>query len=188
MKESTTAPQYVGGIAETGVMYLQEFVAEGGGLLCLDSSCAFAIDYFDLPIRNVLADLERDAFFCPGSILRVNLDTNSPIAYGADSRAAAYFAHSYAFEVIEDTTATARIGPTLGEPKTVAEYDSTVTLLSGWILGEEHLQGKAAIVSNAYGKGQTVLYGFRVQHRGQPHGTFRLLFNGILFSDNEGLQ
>jgi len=38
---------------------------------------------------------------------------------------------------------------------------------------------KASIVNIKYGKGKVVLLGFRVQHRAQPHGTFKLLFNSI---------
>ena len=30
-----------------------------------------------------------------------------------------------------------------------------------------------------YGKGRIVLFGFRVQFRGQPHNTFKFLFNAI---------
>ena len=41
---------------------------------------------------------------------------------------------------------------------------------------------KPAIVEVQYGKGKLILLGFRVQHRGQPHGTFALLFNAILSS------
>lgn len=181
MKESTTAPEYVGGIGEDGVERLQEFVEEGGRLLCLDSSSVFAVKYFTLPVRNVLAGLKRDAFFCPGSVLRINLNKDSSFAYGMPSRAAAYFARSYAFDIIEDSTKQATTGPTIGEPEIVATYGDTVTLLSGWILGERYLQDKAAMISIPYGNGRVVLYGFRVQHRAQPHGTFRLLFNGILF-------
>jgi len=40
-------------------------------------------------------------------------------------------------------------------------------------------------VEVGYGKGHIVLLGFRVQHRGHPHGTFRLLFNAVLRSTLE---
>ena len=182
MRESTTAPHYAGGIGERGAGHLQEFVESGGTLLCLDSASIFAVDYFGLPVRNALEGLTRDDFFCPGSILRVNLDPGSPLAYGAMERTAAYFARSYAFDIIENATEETRIGPAIGKPEIVAAYDGTITLLSGWILGEEYLQNKAALVSVPYGEGRVVLYGFRVQHRAQPHGTFRLLFNGIYFN------
>jgi hypothetical protein len=32
------------------------------------------------------------------------------------------------------------------------------------------------------GKGKIVMFGFRVQHRAQTEGTFKMLFNSILWS------
>ena len=52
--------------------------------------------------------------------------------------------------------------------------------MSGWMLGEQVLATRAAVVDAAVEKGRVVLLGFGTQHRGQPHGTFKLLFNAIL--------
>ena len=176
-----TAPEYAGGIGEEGITSLQEFVELGGSLLCLDSSTRFAIRFFDLPVKNVLEGVGRDKFYCPGSILRINLDPSRPLAYGMRHRAAAYFVHSQAFEITH-TSNRDTVKVRMGEPIVLASYDKSLTLLSGWIQGEELIHDKAAIVSVPYGQGQVILYGFRVQHRAQTHGTFRLLFNGLLFS------
>ncbi len=178
---STTAPEYVGGIGEEGIANLQEFVAEGGRLLCLDSSSMFAISYFDLPVKNGLSGLNRQKFYCPGSILRINLDNTHPIAYGMNHHTAAYFAHSYAFEIESKKHDQFAETPAAGNPKMVAKYDKTITLMSGFLHGGDNLHDKGSIVTVPYGKGEIVLYGFRVQHRAQPHGTFRLLFNGVYF-------
>jgi len=61
----------------------------------------------------------------------------------------------------------------------VARYPDAGQLLSGYALHPEYLSGKAALVEADYGSGRAVLFGFRPQYRGQPHETFKILFNAI---------
>jgi len=65
-------------------------------------------------------------------------------------------------------------------PQAVATYASADLLMSGWIHGDAHVAGKAAVVDAPLGKGRAVLFGFSPVFRGQPHGTFKLLFNALL--------
>ena len=53
-------------------------------------------------------------------------------------------------------------------------------LQSGWLLGEDVIANKAAMVSVRHGSGKVVLIGFRAQHRVQTHGTFKLVFNALI--------
>jgi hypothetical protein len=165
----TTAPQYVGGIGREGVVALQEFLHAGGTLICIDDSCNLPIDEFNIPVKNVLADKKREEFYCPGSILRVSLEGRGTLTYGLTPRLAAYFVHSQAFEVTQGRYETSTIG----------RYADSQLLQSGYLRGTELIRDKPAIVSVRYGAGTIVLFGFRLQHRAQPHGTFRLLFNAI---------
>jgi catalase len=45
--------------------------------------------------------------------------------------------------------------------------------------GEQYLADRIAAAEVRMGKGRVILYGFAVQLRAQPHGTFKLLFNAI---------
>jgi hypothetical protein len=59
-------------------------------------------------------------------------------------------------------------------------YKDKNLLKSGWLIGEEKITGKSAMLAASYGKGEIVLIGFRAQNRDQTDGTFKLLFNTII--------
>ena len=167
-----TEPQYVGGLGSEGIDAIRAFVKEGGTLICLEDSCTFAIEALNLPVTNVVKGLKTSEFYGPGSIVRVRhtpADSFSSITVGMPDEGAAYFDRSMAFEV----------HPNL-QPNVVTKYAAGDVLLSGWLLGEAKIRDRAAIVDLPSGAGHVVLFGFPPQHRGQPHGTFRLLFNAIL--------
>ena len=181
----TTEPQYVGGIASEGIVALQSFVQAGGTLVCIDSSCNLPIEHFNLPVRNLLRGKPSKEFYCPGSILRIWVDPEHPIGYGSPEWVSGYFARSQAFELNGDSkknTQEARRPENRFATRVVARYSDTILLESGWIRGKDLIVDKPAIVEVQYGRGKIILLGFRVQHRGQPHGTFRLLFNAIFSS------
>jgi hypothetical protein len=163
-------PEYAGGLDGEGVRQLDVFVRAGGTLICLDQSCAFAIDAFKLPIRDV-ARTTRDQFYCPGSILRIDVDTSQPVSYGLPEHTAGFFASSAAFEIASDA------GSAL---QTAVRYAARDLLISGWLQGESVIAGRSAVVQASVGAGRIVLLGFPVEHRGQSLATFRLLFNAIL--------
>ncbi|MEP6946562.1 MAG: M14 metallopeptidase family protein, partial [Acidobacteriota bacterium] len=154
------ADEFAGGIGEAGVENLKKYVAGGGKLICFDASCEMVIKRFDLPIKNALAGLKRSEFYDPGSIVKLSVDTRSDLARGIGPEVAAYFTSSSAFDVAADA-----------KVKVVARYAAKDALMSGWMLGEKYLNGKAALVETTYGKGKIILFAFRPQHRGQSWAT-----------------
>ncbi|HYJ45304.1 MAG TPA: hypothetical protein VEV81_01735, partial [Pyrinomonadaceae bacterium] len=161
-------PELTGGITDSGVENLRRFVNEGGTLICFDDSSELAIKRFNLPLRNALEGLKSSTFYCPGSILGVEVDTKHPIARGLSSDTNVYFINSSAFEVTDPQRV-----------HVIARYASNHLLRSGWLLGAEHLKGKVALAEVPMGRGRVILFGFRPQHRGQTWGTFPLIFNAI---------
>ena len=61
----------------------------------------------------------------------------------------------------------------------VGWFDSPDPLVSGWAWGQEHLDGGTAIMDVKLGQGRMFLFGPLIKERAQPHGTFKLLFNGV---------
>jgi hypothetical protein len=54
-------------------------------------------------------------------------------------------------------------------------------LRSGYLIGEQHVQGKAAAGDVQLREGHVILLGFRPEWRAQSFGTFKVLFNALLF-------
>ena len=168
-------PEYTGGIGTEGLANLRSFVETGGTLICLNRATELPMKYFGLSengIVNVVAKNNQpneNAFFCPGSLLRVRIDTNHPIGHGLDSEMAIFFKSGPVFDGVR------------GDSKAVATYPEFNPLMSGWLEGEKRIRQKVALLETPLGNGRVILFGFKPQHRGQSYGTFKLLFNAIYY-------
>ncbi|MEM7582425.1 MAG: M14 metallopeptidase family protein [Acidobacteriota bacterium] len=164
-------PRYVGGLAGAGVRALDAFVRAGGTLVTLNQSTLFAIEQLHLPVENVVAGLQPTDFFMGGSILEMIVDPSHPVMAGMPERSKVFVFRSPVFTTTEGF-----------EGAVIAKYaPSGSPLLSGYLLGEKHLQGYASALDVHHGKGHVILLGMRPQWRGQPFGTFRILFNAALY-------
>jgi hypothetical protein len=172
-------PEYAGGIGKEGLQALKTFVESGGTVITLASSSELVISEFNLPVRNSLAGAKESEFNVPGSLLRVHIDTKHPVNYGMPEEIAAFVDGPIAFQTSVPTSDVQR--------SVIAWYpeDDNDILLSGWINGAERLARKAAAVGFTRGKGKVVMFGFRVQHRAQTEGTFKMLFNAIHWAGME---
>ena len=166
-------PEYRSGFGDEGVDALTAFVEAGGTLVTFSRAGDFAIEELGVPVRNVVAGLPGRTFWSPGSTLKVKVDTSDPVAYGMPEEALAIF---LAAGQVYETVASAKNEAV----RRIVTYVDRDILQSGWLLGEEHIAGKAAVVSVDKGSGRVLLIGFRAQHRAQTHGTFKLLFNALV--------
>ncbi len=168
-----TPPDYRSGFGEAGVAALDAFVKSGGTLVTFAQAGELVLDEFDVPVRNAVAGMWGNEFWAPGSTLKVKVDTSSPYGYGMPKAAlAAYLAGGQVYETMP--------GARSSDVRRVVTYIDRDILQSGWLLGEEAIANKAAMVSVAHGQGTIVMIGFRAQHRAQTHGTFKLVFNALV--------
>ena len=144
----------------------------GGTLVTINNSSLFAVDELFLPVKNVVAELERSEFFMSGSIVEMLTDPSHPVMSGMPERSKVFVSRSPVFTVTDEF-----------EGSVLAKYaESGSPLLSGYLLGEEKMQGYAAALDVHHGDGRVVLLGMRPQWRGQPFGNFRILFNAVFYS------
>ncbi len=169
-------PEYVGGIGIEGLANLRTFIEEGGNLICLNRATELPMKYFGLSENGIVNVVEQknaskeDTFFCPGSLLRVRIDTRHPIGYGLERDTAIFFKFGPVFDGRQ------------GAAKQLATYPEFNPLMSGWLEGEKRIRQKAALLETSIGEGRVILFGFKPQHRGQSVGTFKLLFNALYYS------
>jgi hypothetical protein len=164
---------YKGGIGEEGIKALKDFVAGGGVLVTLNGSGSLFLKEFKMPASNVLENVDRSKFLCPTSLLKVKVDNKTPIGYGMPKEAAVLFSRSPVFRTW--------VPSGVWDRKVVASYPVDNLLLSGWLLGEDMITRKPALVDFKYKKGRIILIGFRCQHRAQSHGTYKFLLNALLY-------
>jgi hypothetical protein len=158
---------------------LKRFAEAGGTIIALGSSTSMG-EVLGLPVKNYLTEkdakgvdrpLGQEKYFIPGSLLRMSVGKNGPLAYGMPDQVDVVFSNSPVFRL--DADAAAR-GTTA-----VATFDSPDVVSSGWAWGRDYVRGGTAIVNARLGKGTVVLLGPEVAFRGQTHSTFKLLFNGL---------
>lgn len=180
--------KYTGGLGLKGALKLKEYAENGGSLIAFDAASDFVIHQFGLPIRNAVEGLSSNQFFIPGSLIRSVIDTKNPLAYGMQDTVAVSFNRSRAFEIEkqdrkgEGGTEDIKHAPR-ANVDVIASYADSDLLMSGWAMGEDkYIAGKPAMVRMPIGEGQVILFAFRPQFRGQPRGTYKLIFNALYSS------
>jgi hypothetical protein len=172
--EPTIRPEYRGGIGEAGIDHLARFVTSGGTLVTLGAASHLAIDRLRVPVRDLKRALRRDEHGAPGSVLRLDVDTSHAIGYGMAPASFAFYVNGPILALTDEAGAR--------RARVVARYPAENVLASGWLVGSDSMEGRAAVVSVDAAPGRIVLFGIRPQHRAQSQVTFPLLFNALYLS------
>ncbi len=166
---------------ETSMPQLQKFVAAGGTVIDIGSSGSMA-SLLGVPLANHLTEmgkdgtrhaLSREKFYVPGSLLKVHIDNSNPLAYGMPQEADVFFENSPVFDLLPEAA--------MKQTQAVAWFDSATPLDSGWAWGQQYLKDGIAVAEAEVGEGRVIVLGPEVTFRGQPHGTFKLFFNGLYY-------
>jgi len=165
-------------VAKT-VPQLRQFIEEGGTLLAIGGSTSLGY-HLGLPLVNALAETMQDGtekqfssekFYIPGSVLKVSVDNTAPIAYGIPENLDVMYQNNPVFRLLPDAS--------LKGVRAIAWFSGKEPLRSGWAWGQHYLDGSVAVIEARVGKGKLFLFGPEITFRGQPHGAFKFLFNGI---------
>ena len=169
---------------ESTIPQLKKFVEAGGSVITIGSSTSMAAS-LGVPVADYLTEMGSDGaehhlpgekFYIPGSLMRVTIDNTQPLAYGMPAEADVDFDSSPVFRLVPAAS---------GRAIPVAWYTGKQTLDSGWAWGQAYLDGGTAITESKVGRGNVFVLGPEITFRGQPHSTFKFLFNGLMLSAAE---
>jgi hypothetical protein len=186
MQAAAVPPEYFERLGDVTVSEtvpaLKRYVERGGTLIAIGR--AASIGYaLGLPLANPLVQRQPDGslwplpanqYYVPGSILRASVDSTTPLGHGFEREVDVFFNNGPAFELLTDASSR-RVHP-------VAWFATAVPLRSGWARGQQRLKDTAAVVDAPLGRGRVLLFGPEITFRGQSHGTFKFLFNGIRYA------
>jgi hypothetical protein len=152
-------PEYSKGMGAKGVENIMKFISDGGIAISWEGSTdlfegtlsikqANTSEEFRLPYRNIGDNLAKSGVKCPGSLVKLKLNS-SPITWGLSNEIGIFYRGKPAFITnIPNLDMDRRI---------VGYFGDENLLLSGYLKGEELLAKKSAIVWMQKGKGQIVL-------------------------------
>jgi zinc carboxypeptidase len=165
--------------ADKTIPQIKKFVESGGSVVTIGSSTTMG-EILGVPVSNHLTEkgpdgkdrpLPAEKFYIPGALLKVNIDNTQPLAFGMPGEV----------DVLYDNSPLYNLAPDAAQKHTtsVGWFSGSDSVASGWAWGSQYLTGGTAIAEAKVGEGSVTLLGPEVTFRGQPHGTYKLLFNGV---------
>lgn len=179
-----------------GAAALHRFIERGGLLLVEGNSSRVPVE---LGITGGVSIPVPDGLRVRGAILRAQQGAASPILYGYENRTiAVHFGGQALFNVSgggggggsAGAGAGTSANPALARPRAVLDFHSRADslLVSGLLVGEDALAGRAAVVSAPVGKGHVVMFGIRPFWRWNTQGSFAMAINAIVNWNSLGAQ
>jgi hypothetical protein len=157
------------------------FVRGGGTVISWANGVNSAINALQLPVRDLMTGLTREQYFTgSASVMEVTTDPTHQIMAGMPERADVNVSNPPALTTLDGFEGTV-----------LAKYPSDHTpLRSGWLTAgaEKYMEGFAAALDVKHGSGHVVLVAFNPIWRGQPTGSFRIIFNSLLYGRDAAAQ
>jgi len=150
-----------------GVRAVRDWVAGGGRFVGLSGGAAFAGR-----AGLTTATLSPPSSEIPGSLVRADVDTASPLAAGVGDEVWSFVEYDPVLEASDPATVAVRY------PDAAPNF-----FVSGYAEGEEQLQGTAAVTDEAYQDGRVVLFASDPNFRAFTDGTQQVLRNALLGAD-----
>src|SRR5262249_54455207 len=170
-----------GQVSAQTLAQIKQFVQDGGSVIAIGASAMGAVQVFNLPVTNHLLEsgtpLPREKFYVPGAVLRVSVDPTNPLAHGLDKELDVFFDNDPVFKLAPDAA-------DKGVHR-VAWFANDAPLRSGWAWGQQYLDQGVQIIETSVGKGGLSLMAREILFRSQPHGNYKLFFNGLYLSAQE---
>ncbi len=165
-----------GGMGLEGVLELQRFVRDGGLLVTLGAASFMPAEYGLL--QDVTASRPSASFYAPGPLVEaVIASPGHPLFYGyASETVPVRYANGPLLQVPRDQEAGQVLMRFTGG-------DSGV--VSGLMRGAAEIRRRPAVLDTPVGNGRIVTFATNPCYRWQNHGEFGMLFNAVLFWDDE---
>lgn len=183
-------PEFTKGIGKEGKERLMTFLNEGGLIISWGRSAEMFLgvleinlgkdrkEEFQLPVRDISKELQKDGLSCPGSFVKMLLVEDHPLTLGMPNEIGVFFRGRPVFST--------SIPAFDMDRAVIGRFPEEDILLSGYCENEEKIGNKTAMVWLKKGKGQLVLFAFNPQFRASTDVSYKLMFNSILLPDMDG--
>ena len=176
-------PQYTKGIEKSGLKKIMEYINNGGKVISWGQSTGLFEDLHvignednkeevRLPFWDVSKNLQEKGLYCPGSLVRMKLDTSHPLTAGMPEECGIFYRGRPLFSTTVPGFDMDR--------RVIGIIPEKNILMSGYCEKEELLGNKPIMIWMSKGKGELILMGFNPQFRSSTHVSYKLLFNSII--------